>query len=194
MALAKLGLTALLLSVNNSVPAIAHLCKLTKASHLIYGSKFPQEAKEAQDILRQQGVSIGLVEDKRFPLWGPEGVEASKIKPFAARLTPDQEKDRPAVVLHSSGSVSACLFQLLSFIILMRILLQTGFPKPVYVTHYGLIANVAMNQNKPGFSTLPVYHGYGHFAMYAALPVLSLYNPSNPNYFSVSDACIPARP
>ena len=44
--------------------------------------------------------------------------------------------------------------------------LQTGFPKPVHITHYGLIANIALNQNKPGFSTLPVFHGYGHFAVY----------------------------
>lgn len=112
MALAKLGLTALLLSVNNSVPAVAHLCKITKASHLIYGTRFPQEAKEAHAILNQQGIDIGLVEDKRFPLWGPEGAEAAKVKPFPAPLTPEQEKDRPAVVLHSSGSVRSHSFHL----------------------------------------------------------------------------------
>lgn len=39
----------------------------------------------------------------------------------------------------------------------------------MYITHYGLIANVALNQNKTGFSTLPVYHGYGHFSMYVSL-------------------------
>ncbi|KAJ6624936.1 L-aminoadipate-semialdehyde dehydrogenase [Mycena sp. CBHHK59/15] len=163
MALAKLGLAALLLSVNNSVPAVAHLCKLTDSTHLIYSEKFAKEAKEAQDILKSQDYDLQLVSDKRFPLWGPDGVEASHIKPFPAVLTPEQETFRPAVILHSSGS--------------------TGFPKPVFVTHYGLIANVAINQNKPGFSTLPVYHGYGHFAvfrcMYSSQPI-TLFPPHLP--------------
>ncbi|KAJ7695061.1 L-aminoadipate-semialdehyde dehydrogenase [Mycena rosella] len=145
LALAKLGLTALLLSVNNSVPAIAHLCKLTKSTHLIYSEKFTKEAHEAQAILKSQDYDLGLVPDQRFPLWGKGGVESAQVKPLAPALTPEQETSRPAVILHSSGS--------------------TGFPKPVFITHYGLIANVAINQNKPGFSTLPVYHGYGHFAI-----------------------------
>ncbi len=109
MALAKLGLTALLLSVNNSVLAVAHLTKLTDATHLIYGTKFIQEAHDAQKLLRNQGYTVELVEDKRFPLWGPEGVESTKIKPFPAVLTPEQESKRPAVILHSSGSVSPSL-------------------------------------------------------------------------------------
>ncbi|KAK0493925.1 L-aminoadipate-semialdehyde dehydrogenase [Armillaria luteobubalina] len=149
IALAKLGLTALLLSVNNSVPAIAHLTRLTDATHLIHGAKFVQEAHDAQELLRNQGYKVELVDDRRFPLWGPEGVENTKIKSFPAVLTPEQESKRPAVILHSSGS--------------------TGFPKPVRITHYGLIANVALNQNKPGFSTLPVFHGYGHFAVFRCM-------------------------
>ncbi|SJK99598.1 related to LYS2  len=163
MALAKLGLTALLLSVNNSVPAVAHLTKLTDATHLIYGAKFVQEAHDAQKLLHNQGYMVELVEDKRFPLWGPEGVESTKIKPFPAVLTPEQESKRPAVILHSSGS--------------------TGFPKPVRITHYGLIANVALNQNKPGFSTLPVFHGYGHFAVFRCIypgQPLTLFPPHLP--------------
>ncbi|KAJ7493419.1 L-aminoadipate-semialdehyde dehydrogenase [Mycena galericulata] len=163
LALAKLGLAALLLSVNNSVPAVAHLCKITKASHLIYSEKFTKEAHEAQAILKSQEYDLGLVPDKRFPLWGEGGVEAAQVKPLAPVLSPEQESSRPAVILHSSGS--------------------TGFPKPVFVTHYGVLANIAINQNKPGFSTLPVYHGYGHFAIfrciYSAKPI-TLFPPHLP--------------
>lgn len=108
MALAKVGLTALLLSVNNSVPAVAHLIKLTKSTHLVYGSKFHNEAKEAQHILASEGYEIDILPDTRFPLWGPEGVAASQIKPYPPVLTPEQETDRPAVILHSSGSVTRC--------------------------------------------------------------------------------------
>ncbi|KAF8190422.1 hypothetical protein K438DRAFT_1971284 [Mycena galopus ATCC 62051] len=163
LALAKLGLAALLLSVNNSVPAVAHLCKLTNSTHLIYSEKFTKEAHEAQTILKSQDYDLILVPDKRFPLWGKGGVESAKVEPFPVVLTPEQETDRPAVILHSSGS--------------------TGFSKPVFVTHYGLIANIAINQNKPGFSTLPVYHGYGHFAifrcMYSTQPI-TLFPPHLP--------------
>ncbi|KAJ3966024.1 L-aminoadipate-semialdehyde dehydrogenase [Lentinula raphanica] len=149
LALAKMGLTALLLSVNNSVPAVAHLTKITNATHLIYSPKFTEEAKETQRLLKEQGIDIGIIEDMRFPLWGPQGAASAAIKPFPPALTPEQELHRPAIYLHSSGS--------------------TGFPKPVSVTHYGLIANMAINQNKPGFSTLPVFHGYGHFALFRCL-------------------------
>lgn len=152
MALAKLGLTALLLSVNNSVAAVAHLCKITKASHLIYGPKFHDTALEAQAMLVEDAEAEGdltIVADKRFPLWGPGGVRDAKIKPFPARLTPAQETKRACVILHSSGS--------------------TGFPKPVYVTHYGLIANAAVSVPKTGFSALPLFHGFGHFSIFRCI-------------------------
>lgn len=106
IALAKLGMTALLLSVNNSVQAVAHLTKLTKATHLIYGPRFVDEAHEAQRILREQDIDIGIIPDQRFPLWGEAGAAAAPSKPYQARLTPDQERTRPGVLLHSSGSVS----------------------------------------------------------------------------------------
>ncbi|KAJ3777681.1 L-aminoadipate-semialdehyde dehydrogenase [Lentinula raphanica] len=149
LALAKMGLTPLLISVNNSVPAVAHLTKTTNATHLIYSPKFTKEAKEAQRLLKEQGVDIGIIEDMRFPLWGPEGAASTAIKPFPPVLTPEQELHRPAVYLHSSGS--------------------TGFPKPISITHYRLIANMVINQNKPGFSTAPVFHGFGHSAFFRCL-------------------------
>lgn len=105
LALAKMGLTALLLSVNNSVAAVAHLSKITNATHLIYSPKFAEEAQEAQALLKGQGVKIGIIEDMRFPLWGPQGAAKAAIKPFLPVLTPDQEVSRPAIYLHSSGSV-----------------------------------------------------------------------------------------
>ncbi|KAH8824644.1 L-aminoadipate-semialdehyde dehydrogenase [Flagelloscypha sp. PMI_526] len=149
IALSKLGLSALLLSVNNSVAAVAHLCKLTKATHLIFGTRFVQEGKDAQALLAQEGYKLGLVEDKHFPLWGPDGVAAANVQSFPPVLTPEQETKRTCVILHSSGS--------------------TGFPKPVFITHFGMIANAAINQNKTGFSTLPVFHGYGHFSLFRCI-------------------------
>lgn len=99
-ALAKLGCCALLLSVNNSAPAVAHLCKLTKATTLIWGGRYGDRSVEAAQILSQEGITLELVEEKRFELWDEE-----KVPGFKAYLEPDMERDRPAVILHSSGSV-----------------------------------------------------------------------------------------
>ncbi|KZT19362.1 acetyl-CoA synthetase-like protein [Neolentinus lepideus HHB14362 ss-1] len=180
LAIATLGLTALLLSVNNSIPAIAHLIKKTKATHLIYGPKFEETSEEVRKLLGQDGYQVGLVEDKRFPLWGSDGIRTAGVKRFPLIISPEEEKDRIGVILHSSGS--------------------TGFPKPCYITHYGLIANAALNQNKPGFSTLPVFHGYGHFAtfrcLYSGQP-FTLFPPHLPltcaNICTVIDASPPIR-
>ncbi|WVR04609.1 hypothetical protein IAU60_001620 [Kwoniella sp. DSM 27419] len=146
IALAKLGLASLLLSVNNSTAAVAHLCKTTKSAYLIYGSKFEQTAKVAQAALAKEGVDLGIIPETRYPLWGEGGVQSTKIPVYPARLTPEQESRRTCVVLHSSGS--------------------TGFPKPVFISHYGLIANAAQSLPKTGFSALPLFHGFGHFSIF----------------------------
>ena len=99
MAMAKLGLCALLLSVNNSVAAVAHLCKQTKSSHLIYGSKYETTAREAQELLKAEGINIELLPETRYPLWGPGGVRDSKIPAYPARLTPEQEAKRACVLV-----------------------------------------------------------------------------------------------
>ncbi|WVF69836.1 hypothetical protein IAT40_004615 [Kwoniella sp. CBS 6097] len=146
IALAKLGLTALLLSVNNSTAAVAHLCKTTKSAFLIYGNKFEQTAKDAQAQLAQEGLELGIVPETRYPLWGDNGARLAKIPEYPPRLTPEQESRRTCVVLHSSGS--------------------TGFPKPVFISHYGLLANAAQSLPKTGFSALPLFHGFGHFSIF----------------------------
>lgn len=112
IALSKLGLAPLLLSANNSVPAVAHLCKITKASHLIYGSKYLFEAQKARQLLAERGYQLEIVAEVRLPLWGTDGVEAAKIPPFPAILSPKEEAGRIAVILHSSGSVQAFLLPL----------------------------------------------------------------------------------
>lgn len=56
--------------------------------------------------LAGKSIGVEIVQDTRFPLWGPGGVDDAKIARFPARLTPDEEASRTAVILHSSGSVS----------------------------------------------------------------------------------------
>lgn len=166
IALVKLGLTPLLLSVNNSVAAVAHLCKITSASHLIYGTKFASEGLSVQKMLAEEGYHLHLVEEQRFPLWGAEGVDATYIQPYSARLTPQQERNRTAVILHSSGSVSQHGSSSDAAEQLNASERQTGFPKPIFTSHKGFVANLSATLPKPVFSALPVYHGFGHFSGY----------------------------
>ena len=104
-----MGLAPFLLSVNNSFLAVSHLLKVTNATHLIYSRKFLDTATIAQDELLSQGISVELVEDRRFPLWGPGGIDDVKIAKFPSRFTPDVEASRTGVILHSSGSVCSNL-------------------------------------------------------------------------------------
>lgn len=62
IALAKLGLTGLLLSVNNSVAAVAHLCKQTSSNNLIYGTKFADAAAEVRQALAKEGYELEVCE------------------------------------------------------------------------------------------------------------------------------------
>ena len=109
IALSKLGIVPFLLSINNSSSAVSHLVKVTNATHLIYSRKFLDTATIAQDELFSQGISVELVEDRRFPLWGPGGIDDIKIAKVPARFTPDVEAPRTGVILHSSGSVCMAL-------------------------------------------------------------------------------------
>jgi len=145
MALCKLGLCGLLLSTNNSPAAIAHLCKTTGAKHLIYGPKFQETAKEAQQSLKEEGYALELVPEKKFPLWGPGGIADAEVKPYPALLTPEQEKRRAGVILHSSGS--------------------TGFPKPVPLPHLSVIGTASCSKPMNKFSALPLFHAFGHFCL-----------------------------
>lgn len=141
----KLGFIPLLLSVNNSAAAIAHLCKVTGAKHLIFEPKYQAISYEARGILEGQEYEVDLVSEKRFPLWGEGGVRDIEVPAYPARLRPEDETTRPCVILHSSGS--------------------TGFPKPVSISHASILATAALVPPGNGFSNVPVYHSFGHFSV-----------------------------
>lgn len=78
---------------------------MTKATHLIYSPRYSKTAEIAREELAAKNVAVEIVQDTRFSLWAPGGVDDAKIARFPARLTPDEEASRTAVILHSSGSV-----------------------------------------------------------------------------------------
>lgn len=143
LALIKAGYTPLLLSTNNSVPAIAHLINATGAKTVLHCDKYADVMAEAvETVKREHGVELKVVEqfvfDPNIKLESP---------PFEPSFTPEQEENRPAVILHSSGS--------------------TGFPKPVSISHAALLASSARFHPSSAMSTLPSFHTFGHGCLVA---------------------------
>lgn len=107
LALARLGHCVLLLSPNNSAPAIASLLQTTKAAHLLHSELYTEAALDSvKDI-----TPAVLVQP-----WVPIRETGSSLADPSPRsaLSQAQESLEPAFIVHSSGS--------------------TGFPKPIWIT------------------------------------------------------------
>ncbi len=101
LALQKLGLAVLLLSENNSPAAVAQLCKVTKATHLIVDDDMEEKGREATKLMAEENKEIPLVKRVKFQLW-PNTTEWKKFEPL---VKGERSQDRIALILHSSGTV-----------------------------------------------------------------------------------------
>jgi acyl-coenzyme A synthetase/AMP-(fatty) acid ligase len=104
-ALHRLGKAALLISPNNPGSAVAGLLKATDTHVIIAGEKLYDTAVEAVEILKADGYQIELLQEQVFPLFGPNGIAATKVAPYPLRLRYSHETMRTCITLHSSGSV-----------------------------------------------------------------------------------------
>ncbi|KAI0632701.1 acetyl-CoA synthetase-like protein [Trametes polyzona] len=109
-----LGHTAFPISVRNSAVAVAHLVLRMGVRDLLVSADAAMHriAHEAQEELAKEGYTINLVHVPQFHNLYNEDELASDIKMGAT------EPDKPAMILHSSGS--------------------TSFPKPIPLTHRAL--------------------------------------------------------
>ncbi|KII84539.1 hypothetical protein PLICRDRAFT_117812 [Plicaturopsis crispa FD-325 SS-3] len=162
-ALHRLGCTALLISPNNSASAVAALLKATGAHTLIVGGQPSADVggQPSADVGGQPSADMGDAGKGRMWDAGEEGL--AEVPPYPSLLTPEEEHERPAIILHSSGS--------------------TGHPKPLVGTHRTVVANGAWNFGLRGATVLPLYHGFGHHStlrcLSAAQP-LSVFPPHLP--------------
>ncbi|PWY82419.1 NRPS-like enzyme [Aspergillus eucalypticola CBS 122712] len=129
LACMKTGHAALLLSTRNSQAAFHHLLSKTHCSVLVDGSERPQ-LKKVVDQVEVACSDLGLERWRMDPVW--DVFAASPVKPYSHRENFTDIEDRPAIIIHSSGT--------------------TGLPKPVTLTH-GYLATMDQMQ------TLPVPQG-----------------------------------
>jgi acyl-CoA synthetase (AMP-forming)/AMP-acid ligase II len=148
IALLSLGLTALLLSPNNSVAALAHLLTITGSQHLLYHERYARQAEETRLLFEQQGKPpLCIVQE--IPLILDAATDWSTFKPRPRIMSYDDESKRMAVIMHSSGS--------------------TGFPKPLPATHAATAALATFHFGLAGMLTTPIYHAHGHNAFFRTI-------------------------
>lgn len=144
MAMIRLGHGVVLISPNNSVPAIVHLLKATKSTNLIFSTDKHDDARQAHELLLQEQdskleiVQLYLVQEAiRLDQLPPP---TTKKDPFQPQVSYQQQAQEAAFTLHSSGS--------------------TGFPKPYTYTHQTYLVIVADYMPYDALCTAPIYHGF----------------------------------
>ncbi|SNX83035.1 related to alpha-aminoadipate reductase [Melanopsichium pennsylvanicum] len=144
MALVRLGFGAVLISPNNSVPAVVHLMKATGSNTIIFGSERAEEASQARKLLFQdQGGNFDAVE--LCPVQQAVALNellppTTENDPFRSDVPYERQAKEPCFTLHSSGS--------------------TGFPKPYTYSHETYLIIIADYMPYDAFCTAPIYHGF----------------------------------
>ncbi|CDZ97355.1 Non-ribosomal peptide synthetase/alpha-aminoadipate reductase and related enzymes [Phaffia rhodozyma] len=149
LALLKMGYAVLLLSPNNSPAVNAHLLSLTSAKYLLAHSTSYQVASDGAAHY-PQGFQCDIFDMPSPDVYSSDKVEAAvqaKLE-WDWPLTPDQEADLLAVLMHSSGT--------------------TGMPKLIPMTHRKVAVSTAINR-VPSLCPVPLSHMYGHLCTWCAL-------------------------
>ncbi|KAK5125717.1 hypothetical protein LTR85_011991 [Meristemomyces frigidus] len=129
-ALNRLGVAVLFLSTRLTAPAYARLMDKADCSTIIVSAALQDTAKEI-DAERPCKV---------IPLLRSEDYRNRQAPPFTRNSNLLQESRKMAWILHSSGS--------------------TGFPKPIFLTNYQVLANFRKSFAKRVFCVSPLFHSH----------------------------------
>ncbi|PWW72667.1 acetyl-CoA synthetase-like protein [Tuber magnatum] len=167
LALAKLGMTTLLLSTRISDEAYRHLLNKAGCSDVIVQPAFEKTIERvwsgyASAVNVVGMASPGVYEQEVDPK--EKGLALEDMR-FDTQLDMEVEKSRDVFIIHSSGS--------------------TGLPKLVGQTHLAIIntASVISRHLATTFFALPIFHIYGVMALFGAIhsgKVASMLNADQP--------------
>lgn len=129
-ALSRLGWAVLFLSTRLTAPAYARLMHMADCSTIIASEAF-QRVVEEIDTERSC---------KAVPLLRGEDYRNRAAPPIARCSDPVTESRKMAWIVHSSGS--------------------TGFPKPIFLTHYQCLANFRKSFARRVFCVSPLFHSH----------------------------------
>jgi acyl-CoA synthetase (AMP-forming)/AMP-acid ligase II len=133
-ALSRLGYTPLCLSLRIPPAAIINLLKQTECTVLVHDA--------ASAITDKVVAVVSEYPVKSFPIPTRQDYDANPPSPcFQRTFDREEEHQRPALIMHSSGS--------------------TGLPKPVTVSHRALLTHALQGAGMNNFNPLPWYHLYG---------------------------------
>ncbi|KAK4705002.1 hypothetical protein P7C70_g1213, partial [Phenoliferia sp. Uapishka_3] len=103
LALARMGLGTLFVSINNSPAAIAHLLSETRSTHLILHPQYTKVAEEGIALL-PPGLSCTIVPTADHAVYGPEARKRNPHATWTPALSWEEESRTTAYFVHSSGS------------------------------------------------------------------------------------------
>jgi acyl-CoA synthetase (AMP-forming)/AMP-acid ligase II len=142
-ALSRLGYTVLCLSLRLAPVAIINLLNQAGYNTIVHG-----RSQQIGSTLREVSQEVPL---QTLHTPGRESYEVQKDREpkFKRVFNRDEETNRIALIMHSSGS--------------------TGLPKPVFLSHKNVLCHPVQGSGVDNFGALPLYHMYGISTMLQAM-------------------------
>ncbi|KAI0466492.1 hypothetical protein F4859DRAFT_526594 [Xylaria cf. heliscus] len=135
-ALSRLGYTVLCLSLRIPDNAITELLKQAQCHTIISGDS-PSIAANIESVRKGWHLNSICIPNRQHY----ERKHSSNEQPFVRAYNASLERDRVALIMHSSGS--------------------TGLPKIVALTHRNVLTHAVQGTGMDNFAALPLYHMYG---------------------------------
>ncbi|KAL6230386.1 hypothetical protein BDW75DRAFT_244866 [Aspergillus navahoensis] len=144
-ALSRLGHTVMMLSPRLSGAACVSLLDTVGCDTIMYGQT-PSIRATISEILRQKVVTVRPIVQRALPTECTQGPSFVVLQGTRNR---DAQRQRTALILHSSGS--------------------TGTPRPLYLSHQAIMTHPLRGPGLTAFNTLPWYHLHGLSTAFQAM-------------------------
>ncbi|KAE8381139.1 hypothetical protein BDV26DRAFT_255812 [Aspergillus bertholletiae] len=135
-ALSRLGYTVMMLSPRLSAAACVSLLNMVGCDTILYGQT-PSIRTTMGDILRKKLIVCRPIVQRP----SPDAPQETDVLVLHRTRNPEVQKQKIALILHSSGS--------------------TGLPKPLYLSHQAIMTHPMRGPGLTSFNSLPWYHLHG---------------------------------